>query len=130
MVIDTSVIAAILFGEDDADRFADAMAADPIRLLSAGTALECSIVVESDLGEEGGRELDLLMLRVGIEVVPFTADQLAVARRAYRTFGKGRHPAALNYGDCFGYALSITSGEPLLFKGSDFAKTDVRSALR
>lgn len=128
MVIDTSVIAAILFGESDAARLAATIENDPVRLLSAGSALEASIVIESELGEPGGRELDLLLFKTGMEIVPFTDDQLTVARYAYRSFGKGRHPAGLNYGDCFSYALSKTSGEPLLFKGNDFTQTDVLSA--
>ncbi len=126
MVVDTAAIAAILFAEDEAERFSEAIADDPLRLISAGTALECSLVIESALGEAGGRELDLLLLRAGIEIIPFNAEQLTVARHAFRTFGKGQHPAGLNYGDCFSYALSMTSGEPLLFKGEDFAKTDVQ----
>lgn len=124
MVIDTSAIAAILFGEAEADRFAAAIERDSLRLIAGGAALEMSIVVERTLGEAGGREFDLLVLRSGMEIVPFNADQLAVARQAYRRFGRGRHPAALNYGDCFSYALSKTSGEPLLCKGDDFTKTD------
>ncbi|MEE8188820.1 MAG: type II toxin-antitoxin system VapC family toxin [Kiloniellales bacterium] len=129
MVIDTSAIAAILFAEGDAERYAEVIAGDQIRLVSAGTVLECSLVVEGELGEEGGRELDLLVLRAGIETIAFSADQLSIARHAFRTFGKGRHPAGLNYGDCFSYALSKSSGEPLLFKGADFSKTDVRPVL-
>ena len=129
MVLDTSAIAAILFAEDEAERFSEAIEDDPLRLISAGTALECSLVIESKLGEAGGRELDLLLLRAGIETIPFNTEQLAIARQTYRDFGKGRHPAGLNYGDCFSFALSKASGEPLLFKGSDFAKTDIRSAL-
>jgi ribonuclease VapC len=128
-VLDTSAIAAILFAEDEAERFSQAIEDDPLRLISAGTALECSLVIESKLGEAGGRELDILLLRAGIETIPFNAEQLAIARQAFRDFGKGRHPAGLNYGDCFSYALSMTSGEPLLFKGGDFAKTDIRAAL-
>jgi ribonuclease VapC len=129
MVIDTSAIVAILLAEADAQLFARAIASDPMRLISAGTALECSLVVESELGEEGARELDLLLLRAGIETIPFNAEQLAIARQAFRSFGKGRHPAGLNFGDCFSFALSKASGEPLLFKGSDFVKTDIRAAL-
>lgn len=102
------------------------MEEDPTRLISTATVLECGLVVEATLGEEGGREFDLLTLRAGIEAVPFTQEHLAAARRAYRTFGKGRHPAGLNYGDCFSYALSVTSGEPLLCKGDGFGRTDVR----
>ena len=129
MVLDTSAIVAILFAEDEAERFSEAIEDDPLRLISAGTALECSLVIESKLGEAGGRELDLLLLRAGIETIPFNAEQLAIARQAFRDFGKGRHPTGLNYGDCFSYALSMTSGEPLLFKGGDFAKTDIRAVL-
>ena len=125
MVLDTSVLVAILFGEDDADDYAAAIERDNIRLISSATVLETSIVVESELGEEGGWELDLLLQKAGIEVVPFSDEHLGIARHAWRTFGKGRHPAGLNFGDCFSYALSKAAGEPLLFKGRDFSKTDV-----
>jgi len=125
MVIDTSAVVAILFGEPEAEPFADAIEKDPTRLISAGSALEISLVIETEFGEQGGRELDLLLLKAGIETIPFTVEQLIVARHAYRAFGKGRHPAGLNFGDCFSYALSKTSGEPLLYKGDDFAQTDV-----
>lgn len=81
------------------------------------------------MGEEGGRELDLLLLMVGVEIIPFNEAPLKVAWRAFRAFGKGRHPAGLNYCDCFSDAPSMTTGEPLLFKGTDFTKTDVRAAL-
>ncbi|MBT3345215.1 MAG: type II toxin-antitoxin system VapC family toxin [Gemmatimonadetes bacterium] len=129
MVIDTSAVIAILFGEVDAGRFSEAIEADPVRLMSAASILEACLVVESELGEEGSRELDLLLLKVGIETVAFNEEQLQVARHAFREYGKGHHPAGLNYGDCFSYALSRTSGEPLLFKGNDFAKTDVTICL-
>ena len=125
MVIDTSVIAAILFGEDDAERFAEAIENDPTRLMSSGSVLEASLVIESELNQEGARELDLLLHTAAIEIVAVTCDQLKVARHAFHTYGKGRHPDGLNFGDCFSYALSKTSGEPLLFKGNDFARTDV-----
>lgn len=129
MVIDTSALIAVLFGEPEADRFAQAIADDDVRLVSMATLLEASIVVESELGEAGGRELDFLVLTTAIETVAFTADHLRMARHAYRTFGKGRHPAGLNFGDCFAYALSRTTGEPLLFKGGDFTRTDIDPAL-
>jgi ribonuclease VapC len=125
MVIDTSAIVAILFGETKAAAFAELIEADPIRLLSVASALEASIVVESELGAEGGRELDALLHTASITIEPVTVEQLAAARHAFRHFGKGRHPAALNFGDCFSYALSRTTGEALLFKGDDFARTDV-----
>lgn len=129
MVIDTSAIAALLFDEPEAPAFEQAIASDSVRLMSAGTFLESALVVEARLGAPGGRELDLLVHHARIEIVPFTAEQATAARRGWRRFGKGRHPAGLNFGDCFAYALSRTSGEPLLFKGDDFPKTDVDPAL-
>jgi ribonuclease VapC len=130
MVIDTSAIVAILFGEPEADAFAEAIEGDPVRLISAASALEAAMVVESELGEEGGRELDLLLHKAQITISPFGPDQLAAARFALQAFGKGRHPAGLNFGDCFAYALSKTTREPLLFKGGDFVKTDIVSVRR
>jgi ribonuclease VapC len=129
MVIDTSAIVAILLGEAEAEAFAETIEATPVRLMSVASALEATIVIESELGAEGGRELDALLQTTGISIEPVTTEQLAAARYAFRNFGKGRHPAALNFGDCFSYALSRTTGEPLLFKGDDFARTDVESAL-
>lgn len=125
MVIDTSAILAILFDEPSAERLEDAVASDPVRLISAGNVLEAGIVVEARLGEVGGRELDLLLHGAGIETVPVDADQVALAREAWRRFGRGRHRARLSFGDCFAYALARTAGEPLLFVGDDFALTDV-----
>lgn len=125
MVIDTSAVVAILFGEPEADRFAALIEADPVRLMSAASALETSIVIFSELGEEGARDLDLLLHKAQIEVVAFSAQHLAAARWAFERFGKGRHGAALNFGDCFSYALSKVTNEALLFKGEDFARTDV-----
>jgi ribonuclease VapC len=127
VVLDTSAIAAMLFDEDDAERYEQALANDPVRLISAGTVLEAAIVIESRFGEAGGREFDLLMHKSGIDTVAVDAAQVEVARQAYRRYGKGRSNAGLNMGDCFAYALSKTSGEPLLFKGRDFSKTDVDS---
>ncbi|MCB1693192.1 MAG: type II toxin-antitoxin system VapC family toxin [Pseudomonadales bacterium] len=129
MVIDTSVLVAILFGEPEASSLARALEADPVRLIATPSLLETSIVIQSELEDEGMRELDLLMHTASISPVAFSADHYRVAREAYRRFGKGRHPAALNYGDCFSYALSRASGEPLLFKGEDFKKTDVAPVL-
>jgi ribonuclease VapC len=83
------------------------------------------MVLETRLGEAGGREFELWLLRIGAEIVSFDAEQADAARRAWRRYGKGRHAAALNFGDCFSYALAVTRGEPLLFKGEDFATTDV-----
>lgn len=128
MVIDTSAIGAILFNEPEAADLERRIVEDPVRLISAGTLLETAIVVEARLGDAGGRELDLWLQRAGVEVVPVDAEQADLARRAWRQFGKGRHAAGINYGDCFSYALAIGRDEPLLFKGADFSKTDVRCA--
>jgi ribonuclease VapC len=128
MVIDTSAIVAIALDEPDAAEIERRIADDPVRLISAATVLETTIVLETRLGDAGGREFDLWLLKIGAEIVPVDAEQTDAARRAWRHYGKGRHAAALNYGDCFSYALALTRGEPLLFKGEDFAKTDVNSA--
>ncbi len=125
MVLDTSALVAILFDEPDAEHFEIAIESDPTRLMSTASVLEASMVVEARLGEAGGRELDLLVHKAQIEVVAVTVEQLEMARHAFRTYDKGRHPAGLNYGDCFAYALSKISGERLLFKGNDFSQTDV-----
>ncbi len=125
MVIDTSALIAILTGEPEADAFSKAIAADPRRLVAAFNLLEASAVIESRKGPAGGRELDLLLHAAGMDVVAMDSQQSELARAAYRKFGKGRHPAGLDLGDCCAYALAQSSGEPLLFKGDDFAKTDV-----
>jgi ribonuclease VapC len=128
MVIDTSVLVAILLGEPGAPALARAIETVPIRLLSAANLLEASMVIESRKGEAAGRELDLLIYRAAIEIVPTDQDQAEIARAAWRRFGKGRHPAGLNYGDCFAYALAASRGAPLLFQGEDFSKTDIKVA--
>jgi ribonuclease VapC len=129
MVIDSSAALAILLGEPEDDLFAAAIEADPMRIMSAVSVLETSIVVEARKGPAAGRELDLLVHRGRIDIVPFNAHQLELARDAYRRYGKGYHRAALNFGDCCAYALSAASGEPLLFKGRDFIHTDIPSFL-
>jgi ribonuclease VapC len=122
MVIDTSAIVAIALDEADAAELESRIADDPVRLISAATVLEATIVLETRLGDAGGREFDLWLLKISAEIVPVDAEQTDAARRAWRRYGKGRHGAALNYGDCFSYALAITRGEPLLFKGTDFSR--------
>lgn len=129
MVLDTSAVLAILFDEPESAAIREAIERDSTRLFSAASLLETSIVIESRFGEAGGRELDLLLFRAEIEIVPVDRDQTEIARSAYRAYGKGRHIASLNYGDCFSYALSRHSGEPLCFKGKDFEATDVVSAM-
>jgi ribonuclease VapC len=126
MVLDTSAVIAMLTNEPEAEVLEQEIASDPIRLISAASILEAGIVIERRLGDAAGREFDLWLLRAGIEIVPVDAQQVDMARRAWRRFGKGRHPAGLNFGDCFSYALAITRDEPLLFKGNDFSRTDVR----
>ena len=129
MVIDTSALLAILFQEPEAERFARAIANAPTRLLSAANLLETGIVVQARHGDEGSRDLDLLVLKLRVEIAPVTEQQVGIARRAYRQYGKGHgHPAGLNYGDCFAYALARDTGAPLLFKGEDFPSTDVAPA--
>ncbi len=130
MVIDTSALAAIIFGEPDAEIFLAAVvdAQDGVHL-SAANAVEIGIVVEARHGPEGTRDLALLLDRADVDVLAVDPDQVAIAVAAWRRFGKGRHPAALNLGDCFAYALASVLGESLLFKGEDFAATDIGAVL-
>jgi ribonuclease VapC len=130
MVIETSAIIAVLLNEANAVGIARAIESCSPRLLSAANFLEVSIVIESRKGEAGGRELDLLIYRAAIEIVAVDQDQAEIARLAWRRFGKGRHPAGLNYGDCFAYALAQSRRLPLLFQGDDFSQTDITSVPR
>jgi len=114
--------------EPEAARLAAALEQDTHRIISAATLLEAGLVIEARYGAGGGRELDLLVAKAGLVIEPVTAEQADLAREAWRRFGKGRHTAGLNFGDCFSYALARTSGEPLLFKGDDFSQTDVAIA--
>jgi ribonuclease VapC len=125
MVLDTSALLALLLDEPEAEAFRAAVEDDATRLVSAATLLETALVIEARKGEPGGRELDLLIHKAEVVVVPVDAEHVSEARRAYRRFGKGRHAAGLNFGDVFAYALARTAGEPLLFKGDDFTKTDI-----
>ena len=125
MVLDTSALMALLLDEPEAEEFRAAVEEDTTRLVSAATLLATALVIEARKGEPGGRELDALIHKAEIVVVAVDADHVSEARRAYRRFGKGRHAAGLNFGDVFAYALARASGEPLLFKGDDFAKTDI-----
>jgi ribonuclease VapC len=126
MVIDTSAILAILLQEPEAEFFIHLLATDIKRLISAGTLLESMMVIEARKGESGGRELDLLLHRAKVDIIPFDDEQAEIARHAWQRYGKGRHVAGLNFGDCFAYALSKVSNEPLLFKGNDFKQTDIK----
>ena len=128
MIIDTSAIMAILFGESDATRYEQAISAAWPRRMSAVALLEATMVVEGKGGAEAGRQLDMFLDKAEIELAPVTPAQVEAARHAWRRFGRGNHPAALNFGDCFAYALAKTTGEALLFKGDDFARTDIEAA--
>jgi ribonuclease VapC len=125
MVIDTSAILAILEDEPERRAFNEAIEAAESRLLSVASFVETSIVVEVRRGAEGLREFDRFLDAAGIEVVGTDPEQGRIARDAFSRYGKGRHPAALNFGDCFAYALARRLDQPLLFKGGDFSKTDV-----
>ena len=125
MIVDTSALLAILEQEAEAERMARAIGHASGSSVSAATMVEAGIVVQARRGDEGSRDLDLLMLKLGVVVAPFTARQADIARKAFRTYGRGRHPAALNLGDCFAYALAKDAAERLLAKGNDFRQTDI-----
>jgi ribonuclease VapC len=125
MVLDTSALLAILQDEPERRAFNEAIEAADTRAMSIANFVEASIVIESRYGAEGIRDLDLFIERAAIELVDVTLVQGHAARRAFARYGKGRHPAGLNFGDCFAYALATDRGEPLLYKGGDFDQTDV-----
>ena len=129
MILDTSALAAIFFDEPEAQRFTQIIHDAERCLISAGTFVELSIVLEAQIGSDAVRQCEMFFRRGGIVIEPFTVEQAHLARQAFHDFGKGRHPAGLNFGDCFAYALAKYTGDPLLFKGSDFKKTDIVSAL-
>ena len=126
MVVDTSAVLAILQDEPERRRLNEALEAADSRVMSVATFVEASLVIESRFGAEGLHHLDQLIDRAGMVLAPVDLEQARVARAAFGRFGKGRHPAALNFGDCFSYALAQVLGEPLLFKGDDFSHTDIR----
>ena len=128
MIVDTSAVLAVLFAEPDAGRYERAIAGASRCRMSVAGFLEAAIVLESRTGAAGGHELDLFLERAPIELAPVTPENAQAARRAWRRFGRGSHPAGLNFGDCFAYALAEATREPLLFKGRDFALTDIEAA--
>ena len=129
MIVDTSALIAVLRDEPDADRYVEALAAGPA-VMSAATYVEAAVVVDANRDPVLSRRFDDLLVAADVVVQSVTREQADLARQAYRDFGKGSgHPARLNFGDCFSYALARASGEPLLFKGDDFAQTDVIPAL-
>ncbi len=129
MILDTSPIIAILTEEPDSGVYIGAISRAPRCRISAGNFLELSIVLDGQFGTEVLHQCDALFRRIGVVIEPVSIGQILLARQAFHDFGKGRHPAGLNFGDCFAYALAKATDEPLLFKGEDFKKTDVVSAL-
>jgi ribonuclease VapC len=128
MIVDTSAVLAILLAEPEAQRIADAIANSPVCRFPATCFLEATIALLGRNGEEGLRDLDLFLAHSRMDIAPFTERQARLAREAFRRYGKGRHPAKLNFGDCMSYALAKETGEDLLFKGTDFARTDIAVA--
>jgi ribonuclease VapC len=128
VIIDSSALIVILFDEPDAARFANAIAQAATCRISATNYVEAAIIVESQ-STAGGQQFNALIRRAGIVIEPVTEEHALLARQAYADFGKGRHPAGLNFGDCFSYALAKATRQPLLFKGKNFSKTDIEAAL-
>ena len=129
MVVDTSALVSILLREADADLFNRTLADAPIRLMSAVTRVELSFVIEERYGDRGRADVERLLNAARIEIAAVTPQQAEIAIDAFRRFGRGRNRAALNIGDCFSYALAKAIDQPLLFKGDDFNRTDIRPAL-
>ncbi len=129
MILDTSPLISILAKEPDFERYVDAISRASRCRMSAGNFLELSIVIEGQFGADVLRQCDALIRRIDMVIEPVTVDQAHAARQAFHDFGKGRHPAGLNFGDCFAYGLAKITGEPLLFKGDNFKNTDIVSAL-
>ena len=128
MILDTSALVAVLYGEPEARDFVERIRAADVCRISVANHVELSMVIESQLGPNGTRQADAFLRRAGVVVEPVTIEQGDLARQAFLDFGKGRHKAGLNFGDCFSYALARATGEALLFKGDDFALTDIRCA--
>ncbi|MER9825169.1 type II toxin-antitoxin system VapC family toxin [Mesorhizobium sp. M0115] len=128
MVIDTSAVVAILRSEPEAARLERALVSDPIRLIPATCVLEARMVLVSRRGEHALAEIDLWLRKIEADIIAVDADLVDVATQAWLTYGKGRHPAALNFADCLSYALARRADEPLLFIGNDFSQTDIEAA--
>jgi ribonuclease VapC len=128
MILDTSAVIAVLQNEELAPRLVAALQSAAVKRISAANLVEAGIILQARYGDHGERELDLFVQRAHVEIVPVTEEHAEYARSAYRRFGRRRHAAGLNFGDCFAYALSRALDEPLLFVGEDFARTDVRVA--
>jgi ribonuclease VapC len=123
MIVDTSALIAILDQEPEAERIARTLAITSERMLSAANLVELGVVMQARRGDDGARDVDLLLGKLRVEIVPFTARQAEIARKAFRRYGRGQHDAKLNFGDYFAYALAKDASAPLLFKGDDFGRT-------
>jgi ribonuclease VapC len=128
MIIDTSALVAVLDQEPEVERIVRTLVSAPERVLSAANLVEVGIVMQARRGDDGARDLDLLLAKLRVDIVEVTASQAEIARKAFRRYGRGRHAANLNFGDCFAYALAKDTSAPLLFKGNDFGQTDVMVA--
>ena len=128
MILDTSALAAILFGEPEAARYIQIIHDADRCLISVANFVELCMVVEGQIGPDAGRQCDIFFRRAGIIIEPLTVEHAHLARQAFLDFGKGRHPAGLNIGDCFAYALAKATAEPILFKSNNFRKTDIQAA--
>lgn len=128
MIIDTSALVAILYREPEAEAFVERIHAAETSRISVANYVELSMVIEHQLGVEGMRQAEAFFRRAGIVIEPVSLEHGELARQAFLDFGKGRHRAGLNFGDCFAYALAKALGEPLLFKGNDFSQTDIQPA--
>jgi ribonuclease VapC len=129
MVVDTSALLAIFLAEPERREFLELITQAETRCISAANALETGIVLEARRGEAAGREFDLFLHHAKFDVVSVDSEQMEIARLAWRKYGRGRHPAGLNFGDCFAYALAKAMGQPILFKGDDFKQTDLLPVL-
>ena len=128
MIVDTSALVAILYREPEAKSFVERILAADVSRLSVANWIELAMVVERQLGTDGMRQAEAFLRRAGVVVEPVTVEHGELARQAFLDFGKGRHKTGLNFGDCFAYALARATGEALLFKGDDFALTDIARA--
>ena len=129
MVVDTSALLAIFLAEAERQQFLEVIIQAETRCISAVNVLETGIVLEARRGEAAGREFDLFLHHAHFTVIPADSEQVEIARVAWRKYGKGQHAAGLNFGDCFAYALAKVMNEPILFKGDDFARTDLAAAI-